>query len=171
MGAACKSECKDSTVNQSVEGPTEAVTEGEPLIVGRANVVAPGISKPDGRLILSWPSSPFSTRLLVPKLRFGLRGAEPARALGAVLCWCPPPGCSATPAPDQPGTRCMDLDGTIDIARYELLDTDLGQERDVDLLLDVTGTAEAASAALQLHVVTNDDIFTYECDRFEDPIF
>jgi hypothetical protein len=172
-GYGCKSECKGENTEASVDGPIEAAAGTLSLVSGTANVVEPGVNNRHGELSLLWQSPGLGTTLRVPDLKFGAEGSVDARAAGAVLCWCPD-GARTCPHPvqndGQPGVRCLELSGTIDIARYALVHTDLGSERDVDLLLDVSGAAGDASAALQLHIVIRDDLFTFECPHVQDPI-
>jgi hypothetical protein len=174
MGApACTSECKGVEVDLAVEGPAEATAASVALISGQTTIVMPGRNKPDGQLVLGWQSPRLGTELRVPELRFGLVGPQDARALGAVLCWCPGgvSDClSGTQSAEPQKVRCVELSGTLDITRYELVETDLGEERDVDLLLDVEGADGDATVSAELHVLLKDHIVTFECDSFKSPI-
>jgi hypothetical protein len=171
-GSGCTGNCPDQLIHESLEGPMQATAGTEPLLIGKAIVVAPGVNKPDGRFVMVWPSSPFNTQLLIPKLRFGKKGTQPAESLGAVLCWCPVTGCPGNGAtPGEPGARCIQLMGSLTLTRYDLVDTELGKERDIDLVLDASGTDQDATAEFQIHFVLDDEIVTHECDRLANPTF
>lgn len=172
VGYGCNNQCTQQRTDASVDGPIEATAGTVPLVSGAANIVQPSVD--DGELALLWQPPRLGTTLRVPGLMFGIpKGSLDARAAGTVLCWCPDGArtCPRVVQDDgQPSVRCLDLNGTIDVARYALVDTDLGSERDADILLDVSGSDGDASAALQLHIVIKDELFSVECSHVKDPI-